>query len=151
LYRPGQHKNAWRGHERVVPIGPRGQEILKPFLKTDLQAYLFSPAESMQLFRAEQRARRQTRVQPSQANRNKPSPQQKPGDHYTVRSYGQSIKKACRKGGIPVWKPNQLRHTRGTELRREEGIEAARVYLGHRCPRITEIYAEVDFGKAMAI
>jgi hypothetical protein len=50
LYRPGSdqehglHKSAWRGHDRVIAIGPRAQEVIKPFLKTDLHAYLFSLA-----------------------------------------------------------------------------------------------------------
>lgn len=32
LYRPGKHKNDWRGQDRVVPIGPRAQAILGPLL-----------------------------------------------------------------------------------------------------------------------
>jgi len=31
-YRPERHKNSYRGSERIVSIGPRGQEILRPFL-----------------------------------------------------------------------------------------------------------------------
>jgi integrase len=32
LYTPADHKTAHHGHKRVVPIGPRGQEVLRPFL-----------------------------------------------------------------------------------------------------------------------
>lgn len=32
LYRPRCHKNSWRGHDRVVTIGPQGQDILRLFL-----------------------------------------------------------------------------------------------------------------------
>ena len=49
------------------------------------------------------------------------------------------------------WHPHQLRHTAATELRRRFGIEAARVVLGHRSAAITEVYAEIDQGKAAAI
>src|SRR5262249_635585 len=31
FYRPSRHKSQWRGHDRVVPLGPRAQEILKPW------------------------------------------------------------------------------------------------------------------------
>ena len=86
LYRPGSdqgphgtHKTAWRGHHRVIAIGPRGQEVIKPFLKTDLYAYLFSPAETMAAFRQEQRSKRKTKVQPSQRNRKKRKPRKRRG------------------------------------------------------------------------
>lgn len=46
-YRPGQHKTANRGYERVVQIGPRAQQVLKPFLRADLQAFVFSPGPSV--------------------------------------------------------------------------------------------------------
>jgi len=32
LYKPDNHKNRWRGNRRVIPLGPRSQEIIKPFL-----------------------------------------------------------------------------------------------------------------------
>ncbi len=47
--------------------------------------------------------------------------------------------------------PNQLRHTRGTELRQAYGIEAAQVSLGHTHANITEIYAERNFKQAIEI
>jgi site-specific recombinase XerD len=46
LYRPREHKTKYRGHERLIVMGPRGQEILKPFLKRKLNDYCFSPEES---------------------------------------------------------------------------------------------------------
>jgi site-specific recombinase XerC len=49
------------------------------------------------------------------------------------------------------WHPNQLRHNAATYLRKEFGIEAARVVLGHRSAGVTEIYAELDQEKAMDI
>ena len=33
LYRPAQHKTQHHGHEREVPLGPRAQAILAPFLE----------------------------------------------------------------------------------------------------------------------
>ncbi len=45
--------------------------------------------------------------------------------------------------------PHQLRHNAATELRKEFGLEAARVILGHRSAAITEVYAEMDRQKAI--
>src|ERR1051326_4547346 len=42
-YKPAKHKTMNQDHEWTIYLGPRAQEIVKPFLKTDLQAYLFSP------------------------------------------------------------------------------------------------------------
>jgi integrase len=42
-----------------------------------------------------------------------------------------------------------LRHTAATNLRKEFGIEVARVILGHASPAVTEIYAEADREKAI--
>jgi len=47
------------------------------------------------------------------------------------------------------WHPHQLRHNAATELRRQFGIETARIILGHRSAAITEVYAELDQGKAL--
>ena len=47
------------------------------------------------------------------------------------------------------WHPHQLRHNAATELRKEFGIEAARIILGHRSAAITEVYAEQDERQAI--
>jgi integrase len=63
----GQHKTAHHGHSRVIAIGPKAQEILKPFLKPENpQAYLFSPQESRAEYQALRRKNRKTKVTPSQ-------------------------------------------------------------------------------------
>jgi len=49
------------------------------------------------------------------------------------------------------WSPNQLRHTAGTEVRRQFGIEASRVTLGHSKISTTEIYSERDYDLAMQV
>ena len=49
------------------------------------------------------------------------------------------------------WHPNQLRHSAGTFLRREFGLEASRVILGHAHINTTEIYAEADLLRAREI
>jgi integrase len=47
------------------------------------------------------------------------------------------------------WHPHQLRHNAATFLRKEFGLETARIILGHRSAAMTEVYAEMDQGKAM--
>jgi integrase len=49
------------------------------------------------------------------------------------------------------WHPHQLRHSAGTHLRREFGIEVARIILGHRSISMTELYAEIDDTKAKQV
>jgi integrase len=52
---------------------------------------------------------------------------------------------------VPQWHPHQLRHTKATEIRREAGLDAARAVLGHRSAAITEVYAELDVGRAAEV
>ena len=47
------------------------------------------------------------------------------------------------------WHPHQLRHSAATELRKEFGIEAARIILGHHSTAVTDIYAEKDEREAI--
>jgi integrase len=152
LYRPARHKTEWHGHQRVIPIGPRGQEIIRQWLKPNVEAYLFSPADAVEGLHAERRQQRQTRIQPSQARRRrKEKPRRKPRDHYTPDTYGKAVARACQKATVPAWHPHQLRHTKATEIRREAGLDAARAVLGHRSPQVTELYAELDIAKAAAV
>jgi integrase len=172
LYRPAHHKTRHKGKERIVAIGPRGQEIIKPFLKLDTQAYLFSPKDAMEYRRALRRQNRKTKVQPSQVDRRKRNPRKRPGDYYQMTAYHHAVTKAidaantaqacdqckplkpeercanCKAAAIPHWHPHQLRHTHATEVRRRFGLEAAQVALGHSQAQITEVYAERDLALA---
>jgi integrase len=101
LYRPSRHKTAHHGHGRVVLIGPRAQEIVRRHLKTDLQAFLFTPADSIAEFRAELRQNRKSKVQPSQQNRKRRRPRRRPGHRYTKSSYANAIADACERAFPP--------------------------------------------------
>ena len=90
-------------------------------------------------------------MQPSQADRQKRRPRKRPGDRYSVDSYRRAIDAACEKAGVPHWHPNQLRHTKATEIRREKGLDQARAVLGHGSAQVTEVYAEVDLSKAAEV
>jgi integrase len=129
----------------VVVIGTRAQAVITPLLcQAGPDGFVFSPRRAVREFRECQRAARETRVQPSQADRSKASPRRTPGDYYKRQSYITAVYRACGKAGVPSWHPNQLRHARGTELRQLYGLEGAQVVLGHAKANVTEIYAERD-------
>lgn len=94
-YRPDSHKTEHHGKDRVIFIGPKAQEILKPWLKTELTTYLFSPRESMAEHSAELRKARKTKVQPSQQNRRKKCPRRVPAEKYRVTGYALAIRRGC--------------------------------------------------------
>jgi hypothetical protein len=167
VYRPERHKTAHHGHERMVFIGPRAQEVLRPFLGTKLDAYCFCPAEAELRRNAARRAARRSPLTPSQAAR-KPRPRRRraPGDRYDAHGYRRAVARACRKADkaareknpgvpadqaiVPAWSPNRLRHNRATELRRY-GLDLAKTVLGHSKVETTLIYAEKDVAAAMAL
>jgi len=46
VYRPTEHKTAYRGRAREVYLGPKAQGVLVPWLLRDAASYCFSPAEA---------------------------------------------------------------------------------------------------------
>lgn len=162
-FTPARHKTMYRGHSRVVYLGPQAQEILRPWLRTDLAAYLFSPAEAEAHRRHQQHLARKTPL--SCGNRpgtNKKSKVRKTaGDAYTTSSYLHAVKygiKRCNQerakqelSEIPSWHPHQLRHNAATYFRKQHGLKIARVLLGHKHATMTELYAEADTARAMEV
>jgi integrase len=152
-YTPPAHKSAWRGHQRKIYLGPRAQAVLKSWLRTNLDERLFQPREA-QAWRREQ-ARKARKTPLSCGNRAgtnvQAKPRKRPGLEYNPRSYHQAIRQACLKADVPLWHPHQLRHNAATWLRKEFGLDVARVVLGHRSPQITEVYAELDHAKAAEV
>jgi integrase len=151
LYRPASHKMQHRGKERIIALGPQAQAIIKTVLKTNGEAYLFSPLDARNERYAAMRSARKTSIQPSQRCRSLKNPRRQPGDHYSYRSYHEAIQRACERAGLPHWHPHQLRHSHATEIRRQFGLEAAQVALGHSSADVTQIYAERDLRLAIKI
>lgn len=169
IYKPATHKTAHHGYQRSVCIGPKAQEVLRPFLRPlNAQAFIFSPVEAVAEFREANHAARKT--PPLYGNRpgsnRRRRPQRQPGNIYSVASYRRAISRAAdladlwAKGGrvvandervVPRWHPHQLRHSAATEIRRQFGIEAAQHILGHAALNMTELYAERDSQAAQRI
>lgn len=153
-YRPAQHKNDWRGHERVVPLGPECQRILAPFLHERPDASpCFDPRER---FARPSQAAHEAGTLPrlTRAPRH-PGRQQKTArkvnDHYTTVTYAQAIRRACAKAGVTPWTPGRLRHTAAVRIREEMGLEAAQALLGHTLVETTQIYADTRSRKAREV
>lgn len=148
VYVPREHKTEHRGRQRRVYLGPKAQLILKRWLRADPDRYLFSPLEA-------ERRRLGYR------------PRRRMGDRYTYRALWGAIQRAVKRinaerqakrdagesnvKDMPEWAPNQLRHAKATEVRKQHGLEGTQVVLGHAHARISEIYAERDFELARRI
>lgn len=140
---------------RIISIGPKGQEILRPFLLRQEDAYCFTPEESEKDRRIKLSKLRKTPISCGNkpGNNIKENPICKPGQAYDSASYGKAIKyaiKAARKAGlnIPNWTAYQLRHTAATKVRKAFGYESAGATLGHTNMSATAIYAERNQGLA---
>jgi integrase len=64
---------------------------------------------------------------------------------------------AAQKAAVAVWRsahrwhPNQLRHAFASKVRKEHGLEAAQVLLGHARADVTQVYAARDEALAVAV
>lgn len=158
LFNCAEHKTAHHGHERTIFLGPEAQKILKPILRearsTEKRLFdyttgsyrraitrgcdkAFAPPPELDRRRVEAKGRKKTQWETARQWRERLGPEK--------WAELEKIRKAHR------WHPHQLRHNAATALRREFGIEAARLLLGHHTAGITEIYAEADQAKARQI
>ena len=164
VYTPPDHKKRWLGHTRRIPLGPKAQVLLRPFMKRPAKVHLFSPVEAENWRNEQRRAKRKTKVQPSQLRRRpRAKPKRAKRSHYDTDSYRRAVDYGIKKTNrlrvkedtdaelVPHWFPYQLRHSHGTEVRRKFGYEAAAVSLGHARTDVTEVYAEQDFNRAIQV
>jgi integrase len=153
-YRPPRYKTEHHNEEndpdreRVVYLGPKAQALLKPYLTLNVTGYLFSPKRSEAERLAKRHQERKTPPweshQKYQERKRKARKRAPMRERYDVASYRRAIRRACLRAAIPIWFPLQLRHTRGTEIRKRYGLEASQAALGHRELGSTQVYAEVD-------
>jgi len=142
-YVPASHKTEHHGHQRAISLDPTAQLTIEAFFKADPEAYLFSPRDAVEVISMRRRAARKTPMTPSQqARRTKSKPKRTPKECYSTDSYRRAISRSCKKAGIDPWNPNRLRHSHATDVRRDHGLEAVQVSLGHSKADVTQIYAE---------
>lgn len=99
IYRPDGHKGEHRGHERLIHIGPKAQDVIRPFLETrsNVEDYLFSPAEAEAERRKNQHDARVTPLSCGNrpgSNRTE-APKRKATNRYTTDSLRRAIDRAC--------------------------------------------------------
>jgi integrase len=180
-YRPGSHKGEHREVSQVIMLGPRAQEIIRPFFCLDISGYLFSPRRVVAQQAEERRAGRKSPLWAShaelQAKRRAARGRRSLKDHYNVNAYRRAIARACDKAfphpelsGTKAkaltpeqraeleawrkshrWHPHQLRHSAATIIRKKFGIEAAQAVLGHSQVDTSELYAEKSLDAARAV
>lgn len=149
-----EHKNAYRGKARTLYIGPKAQAILKPYLLRGTDDACFSPQESERQRLDTNHAARTTPLSCGNrpgTNRVSRKPRRAPGTSFTTGTFARAILYACKRGKLDHWHPNQLRHSAATAIRKQFGLEAAQLILGHSGADITQIYAERDATKAIEV
>jgi integrase len=149
VYRPIHHKTEHHEKDRVIVLGPRAQEIIRPFVdrRVKISEYVFLPSEA---HRELLEMRGKPKVMAYQMSRSN----FKPGRCYITMTYYGQVERTCdrafdanglkrkRRDFSHRWHPHQLRHNTATRLREEFGIEAANDALGHDSFNTTGIYAE---------
>jgi integrase len=92
----GKHKTSHLGHDRLILIGPKAQEVLRPYLGTKLDACCFPPLVAEAKRSAKRRKERKTPMTPSQAKRCPKKNRKRPvQDRYEVTSFRNAIYRAC--------------------------------------------------------
>lgn len=156
-------------------VGPFLKEDPAAFLFSPAEA----EAERMESRRAARRTP-MTPSHQRRAERAADRPRSRAKARYTVATYRRAIARGCEAAfGMPaelnpakddaperkaekaalrsawrdanVWHPHQLRHNAATWLRKEFGIDVARIILGHSSDSMTAVYAERDREKARDI
>lgn len=168
IFRPKEHKNAWRGQQRIIAIPPVAQKVLKPFIKADPLVYWFSPREA-EAWRNEHRhpwkkEHRKTPIYPSElrfrekrkARLRKRVSKRPKRERYDSDSYRRAIKYGIQKANkagvkIPHWFPHQMRHTISTEISQTIGEQAAQRWLGHARLETTGLYTQKQISELLEI
>lgn len=164
-----KHKTAWRGKQRELWFVPQAQAVLEPFLLRPATRALFRPEESAADAERRKRERRETplydshlaRLECERAERAREGRQRELGEMYDARTFNRAIARAIAAANrdraeqgvqpLPHWHPYMLRHSAGTRIRRDHGLDIARLVLGHEKLSQTEDYAEIDIERARKV
>lgn len=116
VWRPARHKNAWRGHERVIALGPKAQAVLADQRAREPRSSLVFPC----------RLRGRGRITGG----------------YTASAYAYTVRKAAARAGRAGLQPYDARHCARMRVSRLLGLEAARSVLGHATAEMTAEYGQ---------
>ena len=137
FYRPGHHKTAHRGKNRLIAIGPKCQQVLNGLREMSRSDFVFDPQVGMEEY-----------LRKSFGDKAKA---RKVGDCYSKHGLNSAVRVACDRAGVNRWSPGQLRKTRATQARQQGDLETAQQILGHSSKQTTERhYADVDLSRAAA-
>lgn len=140
-YIPPHHKTEHKSKQRVIMIGPKAQEILKPWIERANNMEVFEKGKA-------KATAKDCPIFPTSPASNKLIG--KPRCN-TSQNYRDRIASLCDRAKVPRWSPNQLRHNAATLIRAAAGLDSARSVLGHSSTSTTEIYAEKDWTIAAKI
>lgn len=144
--RIGAHKTVHHGKDRMLFFGPKAQLILRRYVKADPRAKLFS-YERYSYCRAITRACERVFPPPVHlAQRDKESRRA-----WVQRLTDRQREELREWNRTHRWTPHWLRHSAGTYIRQEFGVEAAQIILGHSRLSTTELYAAKNVTRAMEI
>lgn len=177
-YCPERHKNAHRGHKRVIFFGPKSREILKEFLDDENpEKFLFSPADTVRVQReaakvphrsdirraraAANKRRLEAKQRLEETGKSRPKSSRRPGDRYNRHSLANAVRRFCDRTGKAYFNPHRLRHTTRTRLEQLVGEAAAAAVqgksfasdettaaLGHANRLMTAKYGSPSYGLA---
>ena len=114
IYRPASHKTEHHGRDRVIFIGPKAQDVLRPYLLRPADQCCFSAVESAQQRMDSRHAARKTPL--SCGNRpgtnRKSRPKRRPTGEFNKDAYNRAVQRACEAAfGMPKelrWIPTKL-------------------------------------------
>lgn len=160
VYRPTSHKNAHRGHERRIFLGPHARRVLAPWLRDDGEDFIFQPREAVKAQRAGWRKPYRTAANRARAAATKrhaaaearlaktgsrrPTSRREPGAQYTPQRLANAVRRACIKHNLPRWTPYMIRHAAATRIEQATDFDTARKVLGQRSVAVTQRYVHSD-------
>lgn len=142
IYRPSWHKTEHHGKGRAILIGPKAQLFMSGRMDGEPDSLVFPTMKRYEGRPRSSPPRLAATYRDVVLNACRRIPHEALDDATATTPEQAAELEAFRESNR--WTPNQLRHSAATRMRREAGIEAARIALGHSTVIMTEIYAEKD-------
>lgn len=122
---PHSHKTEHHGKRRTIVIGPKAQDVLRPYLLRPAESYCFSPEQAVRTLHQSRGERRKTPL--DRGNRpgtnRKATPRRTAGERYNSGSYALAIARACEVAfGMPAELRRIAKKLSDTEKQRLRGL-----------------------------